>query len=181
MGRAPTKPLPSIEDLHRLLDYDATTGVLTWQRQAGDDRRTLGFNNKCAGKIAGTLSKEKTELAYLAVGIDKRYYLAHRLAWKWMTGEDPDGQVDHIDGDRRNNRWSNLRVATHGENRANSAPRSRSGFKGVHFCALHKKWRAVVSFNHKINHVGYFSTPEFAAAARDVAAREIQGEFARTF
>ena len=184
--RADTKILPSQEALRGLFHYEPETGALTWKQQLGDDRSTLGFNNKCAGKAAGTISKAKVGKAYLMVGINnqtlgKKYYLAHRLIWKWMTGEEPPQQVDHIDCDRLNNRWGNLRAADNGKNMMNTAPRSLSGFKGVYWSRHHSKWRAVVTANGRTHHVGHFDTAEHAARERHRAAIRIQGGFARTF
>lgn len=181
--RAPTKVLPPTDRLRRLLDYDPEMGVLAWKRQEGPGRKIFGFNNKCAGKVAGTITKSKH--GYRVVGISGddgklRFYLAQRLIWKWMTGEEPEGMVDHRDLDRLNNRWSNLRAATHGQNKANSKPHSRSGFKGVYWSPRHKKWRAVVSAFGKINHVGHYDDIKVAAVMRHEAALRLQGDFART-
>jgi len=186
MGRAPVKTLPSQETLRGLFHYEPETGALTWKRQAGDDRRTLAFNNKCGGKQAGTIAKTKGDKAYLAVAIrdpelGNKIYLAQRLIWKWMTGEEPPEQVDHEDNDRLNNRWKNLRAADNGKNMMNTAPRSRSGFKGVYWSARHKKYRAVVKHPERLVHVGYFADASVAAAQRHLIAIQVQGEFARTF
>lgn len=170
------KTLPSAERLRALLDYDPATGILTWKRQAGTSRSVRAFNNKCAGKVAGTPSGRKP---YLLVGLDRRYYLAHRIIWKMVTGEEPPQCIDHKDGDCQNNRWGNFRRATNGQNVANSAPRSRSGFKGVY--KHHKKWRAVVRFDNVQRTIGHYDTPEIAAQARHAAALKYQGEFARTY
>ena len=85
MGRAATKKLPDYDLLHRFLTYSPETGILLWKKQEGDSPSVKGFNNKCAGKIAGTLlNGRKTETTkYLVVGIKQndlyRQYLAHRI------------------------------------------------------------------------------------------------------
>lgn len=178
MGRrADIKPLPSLEELQRLLSYDETTGILTWKTQPATSRSNICFNNKCAGKIAGTVGKA----GYLVVGIGKVYYLAHRLIWKMMTGEDPADQVDHEDTDRLNNRWRNLRGTSNGPNIQNSRIRkdNKSGIKGVHWDAHHKAWRAVITANKTSVRLGRFKRLEDAEAAVLAARMKLHGDFAR--
>ena len=113
MGRrSDIKPLPSLERLNELLSYDEHTGILTWKMLPATSRSNIGFNNKCGGKIAGTVGAK----GYIVVGIEKKYYLAHRIIWKLMTGADPIDIVDHEDTGRGNNRWLNLREAANGPN-----------------------------------------------------------------
>lgn len=87
--------------------------------------------------------------------------------------------VDHWDRDGLNCRRSNLRPATRSQNAANCLPRGDRLLKGV---TLYKPgvWLAQISFQRKRRHIGYFDTPEDAAAAYDAKARELHGEFART-
>jgi hypothetical protein len=90
-----------------------------------------------------------------------------------------EGQVDHINGDGLDNRRSNLRMASIGQN-ASSKKRRRdntSGFKGV--SRNGSRWRAVVNTGGKRTHLGYFDSPEDAYAAYCAAAKELHGEFAR--
>ena len=185
MKRSDIKGLPSQEILLQLLNYNPETGILTWRRKNDGSKSSFGFNNKCAGKVAGTT----TSRGYLAVGIRKNdkptYYLAHRLIWKMMTGDDPVDQIDHNDGDRQNNRWFNLRPADNGKNIANSKLRidNTSGFKGVHLRkngGTYRKWRAVITANGIHHRLGHFDTPEEASAARELAAQKLHGEFARS-
>jgi hypothetical protein len=179
MGRrSDIKPLPSLEVLNALLSYDEHTGVLTWKMQPATSRGNIGFNNKCGGKVAGTVG----EHGYVSVGIGKRqYYLAHRIIWKMMTGVDPLDQVDHEDTDRSNNRWSNLRAAANGPNIQNSKLRkdNTSGIKGVHWDMRHKKWRAVITANGKSTRLGRFPTIQEAASVIAQARLEMHGDFAR--
>lgn len=166
--RAPIKPLPTADRLRELLEYDKLTGVLTWRVHQG---------SMAAGRVAGTLGAK----GHRMVRVDGRFYLAHRLIWKIVSGADPAQQIDHVDGDRDHNAWSNLREATHGQNRANSRlnRNNTSGFKGVTWAKDQRKWRALVSFKGKIHHIGYFDSAEVAARERSIAATRIQGEFAR--
>jgi hypothetical protein len=102
--------------LREVLDYNSETGVFTW-RVALRPRMKIGT-------VAGWLD----ERGYRRVRIDARPYLAHRLAWLWMTGEWPSGRLDHRDGDPGNNCWSNLREAMQSQNSANSSIRKGPEF-----------------------------------------------------
>jgi len=153
-------------------------GRLTWRI-----RPTAHACRIKPGQTAGTVTN-----GYLQVGIRTNnrptYYLAHRLIWKMMTGADPSDQIDHIDGDKLNNRWANLRQAENGPNLWNSKLRSDSGsgFKGVTRDARRasqKKWRAKITVHGKTHHLGWFATPVEAHSARSAAAQKLHGEFAR--
>lgn len=93
----------------------------------------------------------------------------------------PGELVDHIDGDRLNNRRSNLRVATQSQNQFNrSKPRNNtSGFKGVSWKKSHKSWQAIIKVHGKHIHLGYFDIPEEAHAAYMKAACKYAGQYAR--
>jgi hypothetical protein len=107
-----------------------------------------------------------------------RNYYAHLLAWLWMTGEWPigDDEVDHWDTNPINNKWSNLRLATHAENNWNKgfSDRSTAPFIGAHFHKPSGLWRA--TFRRK--HLGYFKTSKEAHEAYKKAAIQFYGEFA---
>lgn len=178
MGRrSDIRPLPSLERLRELLSYDERTGVLTWKMQPTTSRSNIGFNNKCGGKVAGTVGLK----GYIMIGIGKVYYLSHRIIWKMMTGKDPVDQIDHEDADRGNNRWANLRQASNGPNIQNSRIRkdNTSGIKGVHWEADRRKWRAVVTVNGKQIKIGRFDDLVQAKTAINVARQRLHGEFAR--
>ncbi len=110
-----------------------------------------------------------------------KMYKAHRLAWFYMTGEWPPDQIDHIDGDRDNNRLVNLRKATNAQNGANArlSKNNSSGFKGVSFDTSVGRWRASIRRNRQLHYLGFFNTPEEAHAAYASAAVQLFGEFAR--
>jgi hypothetical protein len=118
-------------------------------------------------------------MGYVLVGVDGPQYLAHRLAWLYMTGAWPDAEVDHIDGNRANNAWSNLRLASRSQNIANSGLRvtNTTGFKGVF--KARKKFNAKITVNYKSVNLGNFDTKEEASAAYKRAAQAAFGEFAR--
>lgn len=175
--REDIKPLPSVERLNELLSYDEDTGALRWRVLPATIRSNICFNNRVGGTSAGTVGSG----GYLVVGIKRRYYLAHRLIWKIETGQDPGGVVDHIDGNKLNNRFSNLRLATHGQNIQNSKLRvdNASGVKGVHWDVGHKKWRAVLTTNGNSVRIGRFDSIYAARNAIEHMRAEMHGAFAR--
>ena len=178
MGRrSDIKPLPSVERLDELLSYDETSGLLTWKMLVATSRSNICHNNKCGGKVAGTVNDD----GYVVIGIAKKYYLAHRIIWKLMTGFDPTDLVDHRDTDRGNNRWANLREAENGPNIQNSKIRkdNKSGIKGVHWDKHHNSWKATLSVNGQQIPLGRHKRLEDAAKVRRDAAERLHGEFAR--
>jgi hypothetical protein len=150
-----TKPLPSIERLRELLTYDPETGFFHWRRAIG---------SQAAGNQAGTVSWS----GYVVIRIDRTFYYAHRIAWKMQTGSDPVIHLDHINRNRADNRWVNLRAADLSENRRNLGIQrnNKSGFTGVYWAPSHKKWRAVVTVHGTHHHLGHFAMPELAAEVR---------------
>jgi hypothetical protein len=96
-----------------------------------------------------------------------------------IMGE-PEGKVDHIDGDGLNNQRGNLRLATDPQNLWNSRKRRGSSkFKGVYWTKRNKRWRAAITHLGVKKHLGYFDSEEAAARAYDRAAKEFFGPFAR--
>lgn len=145
------------ERLRELLDYDPETGLFHWRVDRG--------MNKCAGKQAGYVKRDnKTEgLAYIRIEVDQREHGAHRLAWLWMTGEWPKNEVDHIDRNSTNNRWSNLRDVTRSINKRNCNPHNGRTMKGVY--PNGRGYQACVRINKKLVYGGTFDTPEAAFVA----------------
>jgi hypothetical protein len=162
------------ERLKELLHYDPETGVFTW---IGTKARRI-----CNGDEAGSIRKPNSSgLAYRLININYNPEYAHRLAWLYMTGNIPEDQIDHKDGDGTNNRWANLRPCSDGQNKRNTRkPKTnKSGFKGVAFHSQRQKWRAYISINGRQIHLGLFDTPSEAYAARCRSAADVHGEFAR--
>ena len=150
----------SLEDLlseaHALLLYDPGTGVFTWKVDRG--------RNKTKGKRAGGLGNH----GYWQINLWGRLALAHRLAWAMHHWEDPgDLQIDHINRVRTDNRIVNLRLVERSANQRNRGlqKNNTSGFTGV--CWNHRRnaWEAKVTLGGKLNHLGYYSTPEAAASS----------------
>jgi hypothetical protein len=159
------------ERLRELLHYDLETGVFTWRV----NRR--GHIGDVAGNVYGGPPNE----GYRRIMIDRRMYQASRLAWLYMTGEWPKDQVDHINGDRADNRFCNIREALPAQNSQNRSMRTdnESGFKGVAWHKHTRKWASSIQINGKYKHLGYFATPERAFIAYIFAAWKHFGDYAR--
>src|SRR5262249_8878082 len=160
------RPLVNATRLRELVDYDPHTGIFI---------RKITCRGGSAGSIAGKRHCE----GYLQLSIDGRCYFLHRLAWLYVYGEFPSDQIDHINGDRADNRIINLRPATHTENMRNRCRHRNgsSGFKGVY--RERGKWCARITIRAgRRLYLGRFDTPEEAHAAYFAAAQKHFGEFA---
>jgi hypothetical protein len=160
---ARVKPTP--ERVRELLDYDPETGIFRWRI----DRAAMK-----AGDVAGGIGAA----GYWMIGIDMCRMYGHVLAWMHLTGEHPPSLLDHEDTDRLNNRWTNIRAATHSQNSWNmkKPPRNTSGYKGVSKHTKNEKWCAFIRINGKSKYLGSFSDPHDAYVS---AAKDNFGEFAR--
>lgn len=140
-------------DLLFWVTYDPETGEFVWRRGARKGQR------------AGTTPTATR--AYRRVCIEQVEYLEHVLAWFYMTGSWPIGQVDHEDRDKTNNRWSNLRDVTPEVNAQNKGHyrNNTSGFKGVTYCPARNRWSAKIKRSGRQRWLGYHDTPEAAHAA----------------
>jgi HNH endonuclease len=128
------------DQLKQRLRYDPDTGVFTW------------LNGWRKGKPAGC----KDAWGYLQIRISvkgiKKDYKAHRLVWLYLSGEWPPEEIDHINGDRSDNRLCNLRAATSSQNGMNSSTKLDAlGFRGTYFDIKGKKWRAVIQTTASVN------------------------------
>ena len=159
----------SAEYVRELLDYDAETGIFRFKIRKGGRAKV--------GKEAGSYDAK----GYHRLKIDGRLYMSHRIAWLYVTGQNPDVFIDHIDGNPSNTRFANLRLATNTQNLRNAKTprRNTSGYKGVSFHKSRKVWQANIRVNGELLHLGRFKTPEEAKAAYDNAALKHFGEFAR--
>ena len=138
--------------LKEFFHYDLDTGLFTRVKSAGCSAK---------GSIVGTSHND----GYLSMEIDKKGYLLHRLAWLYVIGSFPEFEIDHIDGDRKNNKLANLRQANDLENAQNrKLPlNNTSGYVGVFF--KDKKWYAKIDVNKKRYFLGYHKTAELAHEA----------------
>lgn len=178
-----SKSLPSPEVLRQLLRYEPDTGKLFWRERPRhmfrDDRNYKAWNTRYAGQEAG----HSSNLAgYLQIGVLGHRLMVHRVVVAIAGGLWPPFDVDHINMDRADNRISNLRPATRGENQRNRIVRSdsKSGLKGVR---LHKRsglWQARIYLSNKAKSLGYFKTAEMASLAYADASAKIHGAFGRS-
>lgn len=150
--------------LLELVRYDPETGEFV---RLGTRRRP-----NASGKTGSPSGS-----GYVALRVDRKRYLAHRLAWFYVHGVWPS-EIDHINLDKTDNRIANLRPANRALNNANSVPRAKSGFKGV--VAIRRRWRAGITLDGAFHCLGFFGTPEEAHEAYKAAARKAFGEFSRT-
>lgn len=154
--------------LKSVLNYNKKTGVFTWKKKTS--RKTV------IGREAGGIDVA----GYRVIGIDGKTYYAHRLAWLYCYGYFPK-QIDHKDGDRLNNKISNLRECSHSQNifNAKKAKNNKSGHKGVSWHKEAGKWEAYVCFNNTKKYLGLFDTAEQASKAYLDAVKQIEPEYVR--
>jgi hypothetical protein len=159
----------ALERLQELLAYEPETGFFRWR---------VNKHRALAGAVAGTVLSQ--ERPYLVIGIDDSRYLAHRLAWFYMTGKWPEDGVDHINGKQFDNRWVNLREATQSQNSGNGRAKSTntSGFKGVYL--KKDKWVASITVDGDHIWLGRWNTAEDAAQVYRIAAKRFFGKFAKS-
>lgn len=149
--------------LQELLHYDADTGVFTWRVANG--RKGL------LGKVAGTVKLN----GYVEITINYKKFKAHRLAWIYFNGEDPSGEIDHINRCTTDNRINNLRAVSSSLNKENRLKQSnnKSGYKGVSWHQKAGKWQAHVRTHGRSNYLGLFVSAEDAYAAYQSAAAKL--------
>lgn len=155
------------EYLKSILHYDESTGVFTYKLPIK--------RGSVVGDKAGYINN-----GYVKIMINGIIYNAHRLAFLYMEGTFPEEVVDHIDRNRANNVWKNLRKASESSNQHNRGKgrNNNSGFKGVWFNKRRNKFRCRVGLYGRCIHIGYYNTIEEAIKARQEAADKLHGEFA---
>lgn len=151
----------SFKDMFDLFAYDPDTGILTHKTVRPHTRKQPGDE---AGSQASNGIRR--------VMVDGIPYLAHHVAWMLMTGFWPERRIFHMNGDKSDNRWENLREEAElydgvGVPRSNNA----SGHSGVHFAKNYQRWIAYITVNYKRIHLGYFQTKEEAIARRKNAEK----------
>lgn len=157
----------TVSRLKELLSYDPESGLFQWVHPP---KNHPGLKAYIAGGI-GT--------GYVMIKIDGRKYKAHRLAWLYVHGAWPDGDLDHANGCPLDNRIANLRVATNPQNQANRRlQRGKDTPKGVRRLPS-GRFQARISVNKRLHHLGSFDTAEAAQAAYVAAATTHYGTFAR--
>lgn len=149
------------------LDYDPDTGIFTWKF---NDKKPPQWNGKWGGKAAGSVSETT---GYINININKKMTRAHRLAWIVAYGSEPANQIDHINGNRTDNRINNLRCVSNMENGKNQKLRSTntSGLMGVGIHRGTGKYRSRIYHNNKEISLGLFDSFFEACCARKSAEK----------
>ncbi len=150
--------------LRQFLRYDPQSGEFTWIKKTG-----------CKTVIGSCAGSRRSINGYSYISIFRTFYLAHRLAWLYMTGSWPDAQIDHVDGNRKNNRWDNLRdipMAGNAQNRRVPRVDCSTGVIGV--VKKGRGFAARITYDGgKRRYLGTFDTSEEAHAAYVKAKREM--------
>jgi hypothetical protein len=156
-------PLPTLELVHDEFNYNPRTGILTYIMP----RRLVVVGQKIT---SGTVK----------IPAGGQAFCVNRVIWYWMTGTDPgDLLVDHANGDHSDNRWHNLRLATHQQNQFNKKGHGQFA-KGVVFKSdanRAKPWAARIRIDGKKVPLGSYYTHDEAAEAYRKKAAELHGEF----
>lgn len=174
------KQLHSISYLRKLLSYDPTSGELTWNVRHLDDFDDSGsksaitlwrrWNSRFAHKLAFTPTR-----GYRWGKIDGVRYSAHWVAWALFYEAWPTDRIDHINGDRTDNRIGNLREVSNYANAQNIGigTRNKSGYLGVYWNNKDSRWAAEIKAFGKKRFLGNFATKDAAIAARITAEAEL--------
>ena len=151
-----------IERLKEILDYNPETGLFTWK-----EKRKW---SKEVGSVAGYVNTHHiTGRKYIHIHTLGKQWNAHRLAFIFMTGKEPNGFIDHINGNGLDNRWVNLRDTDCKTNSRNARRRKEgigSGVMGVRWCKPANKWIAGIHHKGKNVHLGLFVDFDDAVKAR---------------
>lgn len=162
----------SIENLKRAPEF------ISYEPETGHFRRLKAIGNRFkVGEIAGTVNQQ----GYVRIMMFGMGFQAHRLAFYFMTGELPndDLEVDHINGDRSDNKWENLRLVTHAVNMQNSrTPKhNTSGHPGVRYVKANQKWAARISVNGRMLQLGEYAEKQDAIESYLEAKRKMHEGF----
>jgi hypothetical protein len=154
-------------EMVKVLSYDPETGLFT---------RITTYSNRAKeyGKVGYTSIR-----GYIVMNLFGEKHYAHRLAWLYVNKRWPNGEIDHINGNKSDNRLCNLREATSSQNMSNRGVQSnsKSGVKGVVLDEKSGKWQAYCRVNKRSKYLGIFDTKEAAAAAYDEYAKIHHGDF----
>jgi len=141
------------KQLKKVLTYNPDTGEFFRLKKRTNSKGLCGFHN----------NQRK-----LRIRINKKLYFAHRLAWLYMIGDWPQNEIDHIDGNSRNNKWSNLRSVDRVENMKNQKTHNTntSGHRGVYRLPKSNQWQVSITNAGKRINLGSFSSFELACMVR---------------
>lgn len=155
--------IPSQADLQEAFEYDPFSGIV---------KRKIGRSNMIKNSIVGCVNKS----GYKIVTFNSKSYRLHRLIWIYVFGHIPENfYIDHINGNKIDNRLENLRLATNSQNQQNRpAPKnSTSGYRGITWHKQAKKWMARICCNKKRITIGFFDTAEQAYAAYKIEVKKL--------
>jgi hypothetical protein len=161
----------NIEKMKEFIDYDPETGDMTWVKVLSNRAKA---GDKCGRNVDAK--------GYGRVCFDGKQYRAHRVAWALHYGSNPDGIIDHINGNRLDNRISNLRIVDTTQNARNTGigVNNTSGAVGVVWHKTAKKWVAQITVNRENKYLGLFADFNLARQARLIAEEKYFGQFARS-
>lgn len=128
-------------------------------------KRSFKANEEC-----GTINTK----GYRMITVYKKPYLAHRIVWAYFNNKFSKETIDHINGDKLDNRIENLRCATKSENSQN-----RKKAKGITFVKKTGKWQVQIYFNRKSKYLGTFESERDALHTRREAELKYYGVFAK--
>lgn len=182
------KQIPTPETLRQLLRYEPETGRFFWRERGPEwfsskrySSRALSekWNRQYAGAEALVTKKD----GYMTGEVLGVFVFAHRVAWCLQNGEWPSDCIDHINGNRSDNRIKNLRQANRSQNARNrgASKGGTSQFCGVSLARRYKSkpWNAAIRAGGKLIYIGRFATEKDAALAYDMEAKKLHGDFAR--
>jgi hypothetical protein len=172
----------NIELLCQLVRHDAASGTIYWlhrpETMFARRQDFLRWNGRFEGRLAFNAPVGQ---GYLGGRIHNKNFFAHRVIWALQYGEWPDRDIDHINGDRADNRILNLRLATRAENARNRGANkgTASLYAGVSWHGASRKWRARATIEGRRVSLGLFPREADAALARDQAVRATNDPFVR--
>ena len=161
-------PMPPYDELSKYLKYNPETGVGTWIVSPCNRIKSL--------TIAGCYNR----MGYLDIKYKNKLYRGHRLFWYLQTKKDPSHfTIDHIDQNKANNKFCNLRLATHTQQCQNVFiyKNNTTGVRGIRWREFRQRYEARIVFDGKRIQLGSFRTFDQAVAARQSKELELYGEF----
>jgi hypothetical protein len=165
MEVAVTAKILSYEELVSKVVYHPETGLFSWKKDH-EYAKTI--------KAGDVISPNARSMGYRVACINKVRFYQHKLVWLYVHKQWPDRQIDHINGDKSDNRIENLRLATHSQNQHNRKKlKSRSGLVGAYRSSRGNTWYSTIMANNKKNYLGTFKTAEEAAQAYAKAKKEL--------
>lgn len=162
------------ERLDELLSYDPVAGKLYWKPRLITCKQHATWNSRYAGNEVGVPNHD----GYLRFTVDRKKLMVHQAIWSLETGAWPVLTIDHINGDRADNRYGNLRSATRSQQAQNRGRKKTLGYKGV-YQKTENSWQAAIGVGGRRIHLGTFTSALDAHHAYSNAAATYHGEFAR--